>query len=207
MLTESARSFLDQLLAEGRRLAQSDSLAGSGGVRLARGAMAGGAAMGVAALLLGGRARGFGRIALAAAGSVAVARLAAGAASGGDGSFGEGEERSRALLFAMVAAAKADGHIDEEEESAIEAELEDLAPPVRATLAEAMRRPADPEAVARLARDRAEARDLYAASALLCGGDHPLEVEYLARLAAALGLSPAEARAIEEGLDPAAASA
>ena len=97
----------------------------------------------------------------------------------------------------MVAAAKADGHIDEEERSAIEAEMEGAPEAVRALMDEAMHAPADPESIAARVTGGQEKREVYAASALLCGRDHPMEVDYLDRLARALGLSEEEARRIE----------
>ena len=42
-----------------------------------------------------------------------------------------------------------------------------------------------------------EAREVYAASALLCGRDDPREVAFLDRFARALGIEAEEARAIE----------
>lgn len=194
-----ARTLLHRLLTEGSRR--------SGGG-------AAGTALGLAAVLMGGRRRrGFGRSALLTAGAGALGKVAldawrqrqAGAAVPGR-PYGEvaeddeAEERAQTLLMAMVAAAKADGHVDEEEESAIEAEVEDLPVSVRELLADMMARPASPEAIAARARSEQEGREVYAASALLCGRDHPDEVAFLDRLAGALGLGRDEARAIEDGL-------
>jgi uncharacterized membrane protein YebE (DUF533 family) len=97
----------------------------------------------------------------------------------------------------MVAAAKADGHIDEEEHSAIEAEIEDLPPSIRGLLGEAIAAAPDPEGIAARVHGRQEAHEVYAASALLCGRDHPEEEDYLDRLARALGLSQDEVGRIE----------
>lgn len=210
---------LDRLLAEGRALARRGEQAAAErlGVaddpaareRMRKAGLAGGAALGLAALLLGGRRRNrFSRNALLLGGLGALGKIALDAwqqkqdqprplAALPDE---EGEARARTLLFALVAAAKADGHIDEEEHSAIEAELEDAPEAVRQLIGEAMKRPADPETIAAMVRDAAEAREVYAASALLCGRDHPAELAYLDRLARALGLPEAEVRRIEEGL-------
>jgi uncharacterized membrane protein YebE (DUF533 family) len=135
------------------------------------------------------------RGALVALGAAALARLLLRARPAEE----EGDE-GRAVLLAMVAAAQADGRIDEEEMSAIEAELDGLPPSLRATYARALREPMAPEAVAALAHDAGERRDVYAASVLVTGRDHPLEAAHLDRLAAALGLSASEARAIEADL-------
>jgi uncharacterized membrane protein YebE (DUF533 family) len=211
-----ARSFLDRLLTDGRAMARQaeDAAADRLGVGpdvaarrdLRQAGLAGAGAIGLAALLLGRRRGGLGRSALLLGGIGALARIAMeawartgavpdpqAAALEDDGA----EVRARTLLFAMVAAAKADGHIDEEEHSAIEAELDDLPLSVRGLLGEAIAAPSDPEAVAARVGGGQEAREVYAASALLCGRDHPEEEDYLDRLARALGLTPEEARRIE----------
>lgn len=112
----------------------------------------------------------------------------------------ESERRAATLLHAMVAAAKADGHLDEEEESAIEAEMEDLPDGARSLMRRAMASSLTPEAVAARVEGRQEAHEVYAASALLSGREHPGEADHLDRLARALGLSPDEAREIEDTL-------
>ena len=65
---------------------------------------------------------------------------------------------------------------------------------------EALHAPSDPETIAARVTGGQEKREVYAASALLCGRDHPMEVDYLDRLARALGLSDDEARRIEGDL-------
>jgi uncharacterized membrane protein YebE (DUF533 family) len=211
-----ARSFLDQLLTEGRDAAQrvEDAAAARLGVRdepasragLRQAGIAGAGALGLLTLLLGRRRGGMLRGALLLGGIGALGRVAmdAWARTGAapdpvqalledDGA----EARAATLLLAMVAAAKADGHIDEEEHSAIEAELDDLPPVVRGLLGEAIAAPSDPLAIAARVRGGQEAREVYAASALLCGRDHPAEEDYLDRLARALGIADEEARRIE----------
>ncbi len=214
-----ARSFLDRLLTDGRVLAQrgGDLAAQRLGVgddpasraRLREAGLAGGAALGLAAVLLGRRRNTFSRGALLVGGIGALAKVAmdAWARQGGspDRAAAELEDDSaethaRTILLAMVAAAKVDGHIDEEEHSAIEAELEDLPESVKGFLGEAIAAPADPEAIAARVQGGQEGREVYAASALMCGRDHPMEVDYLARLATALGISDEEARQIEGDL-------
>jgi uncharacterized membrane protein YebE (DUF533 family) len=209
---DTTRPLLDRLLTEGRSLARQaeDAAAQRLGVgddpasrqRLRQTGLASGAALGLVALLLG-RRRGPspGRSALLLGGIGLLGKLAF------DNwprpvppdpalPLDESEARAQVLLFAMVAAAKADGHIDEEEHSAIEAELEDLPDSVKGLLGEAIAAPADPAAIAARVLPGQE-REIYAASALLCGRDHPEEVDYLDRLARALHLSEAEAQRIE----------
>lgn len=208
----TARPLLDRLLSDGRALAQQaedaaaqrlgigDSAAARAELRQA--GLAGAGALGLVALLLGRRPLGAARSALLLGGIAALGRIAAEAwaRTGATPSAIEPdaiEARARTLLFAMVAAAKADGHIDEEEHSAIAAEIEDLPPSVRGLLGEAIAAPSDPEGIAARVEDGQEAREVYAASALLCGRDHPEEVDYLDRLARALALPDDEARRIE----------
>lgn len=219
-MDSTARTFLDRLLTDGRALAvqAEDAAAGQLGVGddpaaragLRQAGLAGAGAVGLAALLLGGRRRGgFGRSALLLGGIAALGRIAmdswarTGATPDRAAAVLEdqgAEARARRLLFALVSAAKADGHIDEEEHSAIEAEIEDLPDHVRGLLGEAIAAPSDPEAIAAQVEGGQEAREIYAASALLCGRDHPKEVDYLDRLARALDLPEEEARRIESDL-------
>jgi uncharacterized membrane protein YebE (DUF533 family) len=182
-------------------------VAPEGRAELRQAGLAGGAALGLAALLWGGRQRrGAWGNALLLGGVAALAKVAtdawartgaapdpAAAALLDDGA----EARATTILLAMVAAAKADGHLDEEEESALEAELDDLPPGMRGLLAQALARTPAPEEIARRVEGGQEAREVYAASALLCGRDDPREVDFLDRFARALGIGAEEARAIE----------
>ncbi|WP_176559538.1 tellurite resistance TerB family protein [Rubellimicrobium roseum] len=215
----TARSFLDRLLTEGDEPIRSDEgpAAGSPGVgddpagrqgRQGTDPEGGATPGGVLPVLLGGRRRALSRSALLAGGVAALGKIALDAwaqarrSVATDPTIGavEGdaaEARARTLLFAIVAAAKADGHIDEEEHSAIDAEIEDLPPAVKGLLGEAIAAAPDPEAVAARVHCGQEAREVYAASALICGRDHALEMAYLDRLARALDLPSEEARRIE----------
>lgn len=218
----TARSTLDRLLGQGRDLARAaeDAAAARLGTgddpaaraRLRQAGIAGASALGVLLALVGGRRRGrLSRNALVAGGVAALGRVAYEAwsrsgASGGQtaladlGDEDEAERRATTLLHAMVAAAKADGHVDEEEASAIEAEMEDLPDAARRLIRTAMAMDHTPEAIGARVEGGQEAREVYAASALLSGRDHPGEVDHLDRLARALGLDEDEARAIEDSL-------
>jgi uncharacterized membrane protein YebE (DUF533 family) len=112
----------------------------------------------------------------------------------------DAERRALTLTHAIISAAKADGHIDAAEERAIEAQLEWVPDLVRAQLASALLRPANAEAIAAMATSDQERREIYAASVLACGKDHPDEVNYLATLARALKLPAAQVVAIEAGI-------
>ena len=221
MTDATARTILERLLTDGQSLARQaeDAAAERLGVgddpagrqRMRQTGLAGGAALGIAAMLLGSRRRNsFSRNALLLGGVGALGKIAMDAWSKGGGQHAlpseraigqlgdrDAEERAHTILIAMIAAAKADGHIDEEERSAIEAEMDDAPEAVRALIDEAMRASADPESIAARVSGGQEKREVYAASALLCGRDHPMEVAYLDRLARALGFTDEEARRIE----------
>lgn len=222
----SARTLIDRLLGQGRDLAREaedaaarrlgvgDDPAARTGLRQA--GLAGAGALGLLATLMGSRRRGAaggaGRLVVlggvAALGKVAYdAWSRTGAGGAGQAALAElgpesaeAERRAETLLHAMVAAAKADGHVDEEEASAIEAEMEDLPESARRLIRTAMSGSLTPEQVAARVGGGQEAREVYAASALLSGRDHPGEAEHLDRLARALGLSEEEARGIEDSL-------
>lgn len=99
----------------------------------------------------------------------------------------------RTLLQAMIAAAKADGHVDAKEQARIFAEMDKMALDAedKAFVVDALRAPLDVDGLARLARGPEEAAEIYAASLLAVDVDHPAERAYLSLLAARLGLDEA----------------
>lgn len=108
------------------------------------------------------------------------------------------------LLTAMIAAAKADGHIDAQEQSRIFDKLDhlDLDAEAKAFVMDELRAPLDIERVVKGAETPEEALEIYAASRLSIDPDHPAEKAYLQMLAARLEIEPglvAEVdRAVEE---------
>jgi uncharacterized membrane protein YebE (DUF533 family) len=102
----------------------------------------------------------------------------------------------RTLLLAMISAAKADGHIDADEQRRIFAEMDklDLDADDKAFVIDALRAPLDVDGLARLARGPEEAAEIYAASLLAIDVDDPAERAYLALLAARLRLDEALVR-------------
>lgn len=98
-----------------------------------------------------------------------------------------------ALVQAMIAAAKADGHIDEKEHQRIFAELNklDLDADGKAFLLEELGRPLDLDAVVKLGVTPQIATEIYTASVLAVDIDTPAERAYLQMLAARLNLAPA----------------
>lgn len=107
--------------------------------------------------------------------------------------LGQEQQLNRALLRAMVAAAKADGEIDELEQRRIVQHLErdSVDNDDRDYVQRLLREPADIEAVVREARCPETAAELYAASLIAIDPARPAERGYLAMLAARLGLEPA----------------
>ena len=102
------------------------------------------------------------------------------------------ELHSRAMLAAMIAAAKADGHIGPDEKSMIEAEVQRLSPSEadRRWVHEELEKPADPGAIASLAQSPEMAAEIYLASLLVTEQDSFMERAYLDELARALQLEP-----------------
>ncbi len=103
------------------------------------------------------------------------------------------------LVAAMIAAAKADGHIDAEERARIEGRLSEsgLDAEEQAFLARELAAPLDIERIVRAAKNKEEAIELYAASLLTITPDHPAEKAYLQMLAARLDLEPELAQSVE----------
>jgi uncharacterized membrane protein YebE (DUF533 family) len=95
------------------------------------------------------------------------------------------------LIAAMVAAAKADGCVDEEEKGRLLARLEEIGAGAeeRAVLAAELEKPLDLEALVARVEGPVQAAEVYAASAAVIDADTIAEQGYLALLAARLGLS------------------
>jgi uncharacterized membrane protein YebE (DUF533 family) len=104
----------------------------------------------------------------------------------------EVEQHSHAMLKAMVAAAKADGHLDDRERGLVEAELQRLDDDgaLRRWLEAELRRPLDPADVAAAARTPEMAAEMYLASVLVCDDTNTMERLYLQELARELKLPP-----------------
>lgn len=104
----------------------------------------------------------------------------------------DGQPFELALIRAMVSAAKADGHVDAEEQRAIFAQLEkaELDAASKAVVLDALAHPADAAAVARSAGTQEQAAELYLVSRLAIDPDHPAERAYLEDLARRLNLPP-----------------
>lgn len=200
------QSLLDQILRSAN--------AGPGRTDLgkyATGAVAGGAL----ALLLGGKKRGavlrYGSAAALGALAWNVYREWQAGQSGPAGQAGQArpaapaagssfaalpppaaEDHSWAMLRAMIAAARADGHMDERERGLVEAELQRLQaePALRERVEGELRRPVDPAAVAAGVDTPQQAAEVYLASVVVCDTAGTMERAYLDALAGALRLPP-----------------
>lgn len=102
----------------------------------------------------------------------------------------EVEQHSQAMLKAMVAAAKSDGHLDERERGLLEAELQRLEgdATLRQWLETEIRKPLDPADVARAAATPELAAEMYLASLLVADETTTMERLYLDELARQLKL-------------------
>ncbi len=109
------------------------------------------------------------------------------------------EAKSLAILSAMIAAAKADGHIDAEEQRQIFGKLDelDLGTAEKAFVIDELRKPLDIDAVVKSAVTPELAVEIYAASCLAIDPDDPAEQAYLAMLASRLKLDPGLKAAVE----------
>ncbi|MFC3606458.1 tellurite resistance TerB family protein [Stutzerimonas tarimensis] len=117
----------------------------------------------------------------------------------------QAESHGRAILKAVVAASKADGHVDERERTMIESELDRLAGDSQLSqwLQHELSRPLDPVEVASAATTPETAAEMYVATLLIVDEQQDSERAYLEELARALRLDPdlrqrleAEARAL-----------
>ncbi|MCF4994777.1 DUF533 domain-containing protein [Pseudomonas syringae] len=103
------------------------------------------------------------------------------------------EEHSHAVLRALIAAAKADGRIDESEKHLISSEIGKHTddPQLQQWLDAEVAKPLDPAEVAQSAQnDPAVAAEMYLASVMLVDDQQDTERNYLDELAAALGIDP-----------------
>ena len=102
------------------------------------------------------------------------------------------ELHSQAMLKAMIAAAKSDGHMDDRERGLVEAELKrlDADPATRRWVEDELRRPVEPAEVALAATSPEMAAEVYLASLLVVDETSTMERAYLDELARQLQLAP-----------------
>lgn len=209
----NAKSLLDQLLSSGQSVLSSTlgnqvppgSASGKPGyANFGTGMLAGG----VLGLLLGDkRVRKFGGKALGYGGAAALGALAFRAYSNWQQQKSAAgaaptpqpvqflpapasEDYSRAVLKALIAAAKSDGHIDGRERGLIEEKLVSLAddPALRNWIDHEVARPLDPADVAAAAGSMEVASEMYLVSVLAVDAESFMERAYLDALATRLKL-------------------
>jgi uncharacterized membrane protein YebE (DUF533 family) len=119
------------------------------------------------------------------------------------------QKLARHLLRAMIAAAKADGHIDAQEQTRIFAEMDKLplAADDKAFVMDELRAKLDIDAVAGAAETPEEAAEIYTASLLAIDIDNAAERGYLAMLAARLKLDDALVAHLQQTVAAAAGKA
>jgi len=220
----NATSFLDQLLKTGSSALGSvtGGMQQGDGRKYATGAAVGG----VLGLLLGSRSgRRLGGKAVKMGSVVALGALAwkaygdwqrQNAATGAPGATPAAaaggfaalpapqvEVHSRAMLRALIAAAKSDGHLDDAERGEVEAALHRLNADAetRAWVDSEVRRPVDPADVAAAATSPEMAAEIYLVSVVAVDETTTMERAYLDELARQLKLAPGlkaelEARAV-----------
>ncbi|MFK7854847.1 MAG: tellurite resistance TerB family protein [Granulosicoccus sp.] len=114
----------------------------------------------------------------------------------------QASQRSESLMQAMITAARADGHVDDEEMNLITQQINNLGleqDVTRFLLAE-MSKPVDVNRIAALADTRETAAELYIASAMVVDMDDAVERTYLDKLATALNLDSELVRQLEAPL-------
>jgi uncharacterized membrane protein YebE (DUF533 family) len=211
----NTRGLLDQLLKSGQDMLQNkaggsqNKASGAGLGGLLSGAGGGALAAGAMGLLLGNKkARKVGGKVAIYGGLAALGVLAYKAYGNWQAQQGSApntepqtldrlpaaqvEQHSQAILKALVAAAKADGHIDERERTLIEAEFTrlDNDQELRHWLHAELNKPLDPADVARAARTPEMAAEMYIASVMLVDEESFMEKSYLDELARQLKLEP-----------------
>ncbi|OLO05839.1 MULTISPECIES: tellurite resistance TerB family protein [Salinicola] len=109
------------------------------------------------------------------------------------------ETRSLVILRAMIAAARADGHIDAEERAALAEQIDALGADdeLHAWVEQQMSAPLDAEAIARDTDSPQAAREVYLASVAIVDEQNPMERAWLDQLAAALKLDGDLCRTLE----------
>lgn len=217
----SARTLLDQLLQSGRSLsgellgaAQTSRPTAARGSGMLSGVAGGALGASAIGLLLGSKkARKVGGKVAAYGGMAALGALAYRAYNDWQASQAqpavqprtldrlpapEVEIHSRAILVAMIGAAKADGHIDDAERVVLERELGKLGDAAdQAWLHAQLAAPLEPATVASHATTPEMAAEMYLASLLVVDEESFMERAYLDELARQLQLDPALKRSLE----------
>ncbi len=100
------------------------------------------------------------------------------------------ETHCKVILIALIAAAKADGHIDERERQLIDTEIRKMTtdPELHQWFDRELKKPLDPAEVASHAKDKSMACEMYLASLLVVDQQNFMEKSYIEELARQLQL-------------------
>lgn len=100
------------------------------------------------------------------------------------------DDAGKLILQAMIFAARADGHIDRQEQEMILKTAQTVSPDsnFNATISQFLNAPLDPKALASKVANQQQALDIYKLSATAIVADNDMERRYLRDLAAALNL-------------------
>ena len=109
------------------------------------------------------------------------------------------ERRSLELLQAMIMAARADGHIDEQEQALITDQIDALGADeeMHRWVEQQLKAPLDAQALAREADSPQAAREMYLIIVAVIDNQNPMERAWLDQLASALNLTPEMAAELE----------
>ena len=109
------------------------------------------------------------------------------------------ERRSLELLQAMIMAARADGHIDEQEQALITDQIDALGADeeMHRWVEQQLKAPLDAQSLAREADSPQAAREMYLISVAVIDDQNPMERAWLDQLASALNLTPEMAAELE----------
>ena len=105
---------------------------------------------------------------------------------------GEVETHCKVLLISLIAAAKADGHIDDRERNLIDSEVAKFTkePEVQQWFTNELKKELDPAEVAKHATDKRLASEMYLATLIVLDQQNFMEKSYLDELARQLQLPP-----------------
>ena len=186
------------LVQSGKQQAQSLAQDKSQLATLGAGALGGG----IIGLLMGSKkTKKLGKKALAISGSAALGALAYKMYNDWQANqneptqpatFDQSNPRHEILILkAMIASAKADGHVDEQEMAKINQVINEIGADndVQTLFQQELKKPLDPNEIAALAQTPAQASEIYLASALVADEQNFMEKAYLQELAKQLGLS------------------
>ncbi|AUV85395.1 tellurite resistance TerB family protein [Vibrio campbellii] len=111
-------------------------------------------------------------------------------------------KHAKLILKAMIGAAKADGHVDQQEMARIEQALTEMGADdhVRQLVHQELHKPLDPAEIAHLATSPQQASEIYLASLIVADEQNFMEKAYLQELAKQLNLSPEVTHQLEAQL-------